>query len=167
MTCLLYTSDLVKWQIRAAAGVPLSFAQNAIALDGCALECRINARSTGQIRLLHIPGGPSVRFDTYLVQGLQVSPYYDALLGKLIVHAGTREEALRKMKAALCELVIEGVETNIAQQLALVGDERFMTGQYDMTLWKAGDFLAVFEFHLQTPKQTGKRGTGGCAGPAG
>ena len=73
------------------------------------------------------------RFDTYLVSGISVSPYYDALLGKLIVYAGTREEAMRKMKAALCELVVEGIETNIAEQLELVSDPRFMTGQYDLT----------------------------------
>ena len=74
----------------------------------------------GTVTVLHVPGGPFVRFDTYLVAGLTVSPYYDSLLGKLIVRAGTREEAVRKMKAALCELVIEGVETNIAEQLELV-----------------------------------------------
>ena len=83
--------------------------------------------------VLHVPGGPFVRFDTYLVAGLTVSPYYDSLLGKLIVRAGTREEAVRKMKAALCELVIEGVETNIAEQLELVSDPRFMSGGYDLT----------------------------------
>ena len=77
--------------------------------------------------------GPFVRFDTYLVTGLAVSPHYDALLGKLIVRAGTREEAVRKMKAALCELVIEGVQTNIAEQLDLVSDPRFMSGDYDLT----------------------------------
>ena len=133
VTEMLTNIDLVKWQIRTAAGIPIRFAQEDVHLNGCALECRINARSTGRLRMLHIPGGPFVRFDTYLVQGTQISPYYDALLGKIIVYAGTREEALRKMKAALCELVIDGVETNIEQLLSLVSDERFMTGQYDLT----------------------------------
>ncbi len=133
VTEMLTNIDLVKWQIRTAAGIPIRFAQEDVHLNGCALECRVNARSTGRLRMLHIPGGPFVRFDTYLVQGTQISPYYDALLGKIIVYAGTREEALRKMKAALCELVIDGVETNIEQLLSLVSDERFMTGQYDLT----------------------------------
>ena len=133
VTEMLTNIDLVKWQIRTAAGIPIRFAQEDVHLNGCALECRVNARSTGRLRMLHIPGGPFVRFDTYLVQGTQMSPYYDALLGKIIVYAGTREEALRKMKAALCELVIDGVETNIEQLLSLVSDERFMTGQYDLT----------------------------------
>ena len=133
VTEMLTNIDLVKWQIRTAAGIPIRFAQEDVHLNGCALECRVNAHSTGRLRMLHIPGGPFVRFDTYLVQGTQISPYYDALLGKIIVYAGTREEALRKMKAALCELVIDGVETNIEQLLSLVSDERFMTGQYDLT----------------------------------
>ena len=133
VTEMLTNIDLVKWQIRTAAGIPIRFAQKDVHLNGCALECRVNARSTGRLRMLHIPGGPFVRFDTYLVHGTQISPYYDALLGKIIVYAGTREEALRKMKAALCELVIDGVETNIEQLLSLVSDERFMTGQYDLT----------------------------------
>ena len=85
------------------------------------------------LKMLHVPGGPSVRFDTCLVEGTMVSPYYDSLLGKLIVHAGTREEALRKMRAALCELVIEGIPTNIEEQLRIVEDERFISGDYDLT----------------------------------
>ena len=82
--------------------------------------------------MLHIPGGPFVRFDTYMVQGCTVSPFYDSLLGKLIVMAGTREEAMRKLKAALCELVIDGVETNIEEQLELVSDPMFVEGHYDL-----------------------------------
>ena len=83
--------------------------------------------------MLHVAGGPSVRFDTYLVQGVEISPFYDSLIGKLIVRAGTREEALRKMKAALCELVIDGIRTNIHQQLRLINDESFKDGSYDLT----------------------------------
>ena len=82
---------------------------------------------------LHVPGGPSVRFDTCLVAGTVVSPYYDSLLGKLIVYAKTREETLRKMRAALCELVIDGIPTNIEEQLRIVEDERFTSGNYDLT----------------------------------
>ncbi|MDY3014756.1 MAG: biotin carboxylase N-terminal domain-containing protein [Evtepia sp.] len=133
VTEMLTKVDLVKWQIRAAAGVPLNFAQQSVSLTGACLECRINALSPGRLETLHVPGGPFVRFDTYLIQGVSVFPYYDSLLGKLIVYAGTREEAVRKMKAALCELVIDGIETNIAEQLELVGDPRFMSGEYDLT----------------------------------
>lgn len=133
VTEMLTKIDLVKWQIRTAAGVPIRFTQDDIPLVGSAVECRINARSTGQLKMLHVPGGPFVRFDTYLVHGVRVSPYYDSLIGKMIVYAGTREEAMRKMKAALCELVIDGIETNIEQQLTLISEEPFMTGQYDLT----------------------------------
>ncbi len=133
VTEVLTKIDLVKWQIRTAAGVPLNFQQQNVSLTGACLECRINAEKPGTLAMLHVPGGPFVRFDTYLVSGITVSPYYDSLLGKLIVYAGTREEAVRKMKAALCELVVEGIETNIAEQLELVSDPRFMTGQYDLT----------------------------------
>ncbi len=124
--------DLVKWQIRTAAGISVPFKQSDIMMRGVAVECRINARSTGTVKMLHIPGGPFVRFDTYMVQGCTVSPFYDSLLGKLIVMAGTREEAMRKLKAALCELVIDGVETNIEEQLELVSDPMFVEGHYDL-----------------------------------
>ena len=101
---------------------------------GAALECRINAKACGRVTALHVPGGPSVRFDTCLTPGTTVPPHYDSLVGKLVVYAGTRDEALRKMRAALCELVIEGVPTNVAEQLALLEDERFARGDYDLTL---------------------------------
>lgn len=132
VTEMLTGIDLVKWQIRTAAGIPLSFNQEDIKFKGSAVECRINALSPGQLNMLHVPGGPFVRFDTYLVNHIQVSPYYDSLLGKLIVYDGTREEAMRKMKAALCELVISGIETNIEQQLAIISDPQFIAGQYDL-----------------------------------
>ena len=133
VTEMLTGFDLVKWQIRIAAGIPLNFAQKDVRLAGCAIECRINAGSCGTLKMLHVPGGPSVRFDTCLVEGTAVSPYYDPLLGKLVVYAKTREETLRKMRAALCELVIEGIATNIEEQLAIVEDERFASGSYDLT----------------------------------
>ena len=133
ITEMLTGIDLVKWQIRIAAGIPLSFAQEEIPMQGSAIECRINAASCGTLQMLHVPGGPSVRFDTSLIEGTTVSPYYDSLLGKLVVYAKTREEALRKMRAALCELVIEGIPTNIQEQLRIVEDERFTSGNYDLT----------------------------------
>lgn len=123
--------DIVKWQIRIACEIPLDKTQEEIHLHGHAMECRINARSTGTVDFLHIPGGGRVHFDTALVQGAQVVPYYDSMLGKLIVYAPTREEAIRKMEAALCEMVIHGVDTNIEDQLRLVRSGRFSRGEYD------------------------------------
>lgn len=133
VTEMLTGFDLVKWQIRIAAGIPLNFTQKDVKMKGSAIECRINAGSCGTLKMLHVPGGPSVRFDTCLVAGTVVSPYYDSLLGKLIVYAKTREETLRKMRAALCELVIDGIATNIEEQLGIVEDERFISGNYDLT----------------------------------
>lgn len=126
--------DIVKWQIRAAAGVELNFTQEDVKMSGTAIECRINARAPGSVNFMHVPGGPFVRFDTYLMTGSEVTPYYDPLLGKLIVCASLREEALRKMKAALCELVLDGVPNNIEEQLGIVSGKEFMDGSYDLTL---------------------------------
>lgn len=133
VTEMLTGYDLVKWQIRIAAGIPLDFTQKDIKIIGSAIECRINAGNCGVLRMLHVPGGPAVRFDTCLVEGTAVSPYYDSLLGKLIVYAKTREETLRKMRAALCELVIDGISTNIEEQLSIIDDDRFISGSYDLT----------------------------------
>lgn len=130
--------DLVKWQIRIAAGIPLSITQEEASVEGCAIECRINAEDSrqgfrpcaGRISTLHIPGGPWVRFDTAIYQDYQIPPFYDSMIGKLIVHAKTREEAIRKMRAALCELVIEGVAFNSDLQLSILEDKRFIDGDY-------------------------------------
>lgn len=130
--------DLVKWQIRIAAGVPLNFAQEDIRISGSAIECRICAENPGEnfrpscgtITFLHVPGGPWVRFDTALYQDYVVPPFYDSMIGKLIVHAGTRPEAIRKMKAALCELIIEGVDQNQDLQLEILNDPAFRSGDY-------------------------------------
>ena len=125
--------DLVKWQIRVAAGIPLNFEQKGISFRGSAMECRINARMPGKVNMLHVPGGPFVRFDTFLVSGGSVSPHYDSMIGKLIVYAGTREETIRKMRAALCELVIDGIATNLEEQLEIIGRPAFVDGSYDLT----------------------------------
>ncbi len=138
VTELVSGIDLVKWQIRIASGVPISFQQEEVSLHGCAIECRINAEdpnanfrpSCGKISFLHIPGGPWVRFDTALYQGYDIPPFYDSLIGKLIVHAKTREEAIRKMQAALCELVIEGVNHNAELQMDILSDKTFKSGDY-------------------------------------
>ncbi len=133
VTEMLTGIDLVKWQIRIAAGIPLNFTQEDVRMKGSAIECRINAGSCGTLKMLHVPGGPSVRFDTALIEGTVISPYYDSLVGKLSVYAKTREETLRKMRASLCELVIDGIQTNIEEQLRIVEDERFTSGKYDLT----------------------------------
>lgn len=132
VTEMLTGLDLVKWQIRIAAGIPLRDSQSSIRFKGSCIECRINALSAGKVNILHVPGGPFVRFDTWLTQGTVVTPYYDSLLGKLIVCAGTREEAVRKMKTALCETVIEGVRTNIEEQLEIISSEAFEGAEYDL-----------------------------------
>ena len=133
VTEMLTGFDLVKWQIRIAAGIPMNFTQDEVRIRGSAIECRINAAGCGTLNMLHVPGGPSVRFDTCLVEGTVVSPYYDSLLGKLVVYARTREETLRKLRAALCELVIDGIPTNAEDQLRIVSDRRFVSGDYDLT----------------------------------
>lgn len=133
VTEMLTRIDLVKWQIRIAAGISLDFGQEDISLCGAAIECRINVLACGRLNTLHVPGGPFVRFDTWLEADTTVSPYYDSLLGKLVVYAGTRDEALRKLRAAMCELVIDGISTNAGEQLELIGDPRFESGEYDLT----------------------------------
>ncbi len=122
--------DIVKWQIRIAAGVPLDFTQEDVSVHGSAIECRINALGAGKVELLHTPGGPWVRFDTFLYQGYEIPPYYDSMLGKVIVYSSTRDEAIRKMQAALCELIIDGPKNNIEEQIEIVRQESFRRGDY-------------------------------------
>ncbi len=122
--------DIVKWQIRIACQIPLDFTQEDIHLHGHAMECRINARSTGTLDFLHVPGGSRVHFDTALVQDGLIAPYYDSMIGKLIVYAANREDAIRKMDVALCEMVIHGIDTNIEDQLRLLRSENFKKGKY-------------------------------------
>ena len=122
--------DIVKWQIRVAAGVPFDFSQEDIVLRGHSIECRINAQAVGTVAFLHVPGGPEVRFDSALWTGYTIPLHYDSLIGKLMVHASTREEAIRKMHAALCELVIDGVKNNIDEQIEFVSDPEFKAGEY-------------------------------------
>lgn len=130
VTELVTGIDIVKWQIRIAAGVPLDFTQKDIELQGAAIECRINATKSSRVDFFHPPGGPWVRFDSFLYQGCDISPYYDSMLGKLIVYSSTREEAIRKMQSALCELIINGVDNNIEEQIGIVRDRRFRAGDY-------------------------------------
>lgn len=130
--------DIIREQLRIASGYRLGFAQEDIQIQGHAIECRVNAESpaegfrpsAGPIVFLHLPGGFSTRFDTYLYQGCQVSPFYDSMLGKLIVHAKTRLEAIRRMRRAIEETLIEGVDTNIGYQYTLLHDLDFVRGRY-------------------------------------
>ena len=131
--------DLVKWQIRVAAGVELNFTQEDVHLSGHAIECRINAEDPehdfrpcpGKTEFLHLPGGPGVRVDTALYPGYEVSPFYDSLVAKVLVHAPTRLEAIRRMRRSLEELVIEGYPTNSALAHLIMHDGEFVRGQYD------------------------------------
>ena len=130
--------DLVKWQIRVAAGLEIPFRQEDVKLQGHAIECRINAENpaenfrpcAGKVTLLHVPGGPMVRFDTALYQDYVIPPFYDSMVAKLIVHAPTRAEAIRKMQAALCEMVIEGVDHTGWMQSDLIAERGFQDGTY-------------------------------------
>jgi len=130
--------DLVKWQIRIASGMELGFKQEDIEFTGCAIECRINAEdayldfrpSGGKIEMLHVPNGPWVRFDSAIYQGYTIPPFYDSMIGKLIVYAKTRDEAIRKMKAALCELIIEGVTHTASFQAELLSTDEFVNSTY-------------------------------------
>jgi acetyl-CoA carboxylase biotin carboxylase subunit len=131
--------DLVREQIRTAAGLPLSLPNREIHLRGHAIECRINAEdpsrnfapSPGTIATFHPPGGPGVRVDTHMYAGYKVPPFYDSLLMKLIVHAATRDEAIARMRRALAETVIEGVHTTIPFLQAVMDHPAFVAGEVD------------------------------------
>ena len=131
--------DLVKEQIKAAAGYPLPFAQQDIILKGHAIECRINAEhpetfvpSPGTITSYHAPGGWGVRIDSHLYQGYQVPPHYDSLVAKLVVYGDTREECLMRVKRALKEYVIGGIDTLMPLHLKLAEDLDVLKGDYDI-----------------------------------
>ena len=133
-------TDLVKWQLRVAAGQPLPFEQEDIPVRNHAMECRINAEtpdflpSCGTVTALRVPGGPRVRWDSAMFTGAKVPPYYDSMLGKLIVCAPTRDGAIRKMRSALGELVIEGVSENSELQLDVLANDEFLSGMYHTDL---------------------------------
>ena len=139
VTELVTGVDLVREQLRVAAGLPLSFTQEDVRVSGHAIECRINAEDPehdfrpcpGRTEFLHLPGGPGVRVDTALYTGYEVPPYYDSLVAKVLVHAPTRLEAIRRMRRALEELVIEGYPTNAALAHLIMHDPEFVRGQYD------------------------------------
>ncbi len=131
--------DLVREQIRVAAGAALSFTQNDVKFKGHAIECRINAEnpktfrpSPGEITHFHAPGGPGVRFDSAIYTGYRIPPYYDSMIGKLIVWADSRELCIARLKRALAEMAFSGVETTIPLFIDLVDDPEFCRGEYNI-----------------------------------
>ncbi len=133
--------DIVEWQIRTAAGVEIDFEQKDIAISKHAIECRICAEnsqsfapSTGKVEMLHVPGGVDVRFDSALYTNYVVTPFYDSMLGKLIVCANSRDGAIRKMKSALSEFVLVGVDNNREMHMKFMNNNRFIVGNYDTTI---------------------------------
>ena len=135
VTELVTGIDIVQTQIRVAAGEKLPFTQRNIQMRGHAIECRVNAEdpykftpSPGRITMWHPPGGPGVRVDSHAYTNYVVPPHYDSMIGKIIVHADTRAQALARMRTALSETVVEGISTNIALHRELMVDAKFVEG---------------------------------------
>jgi acetyl-CoA carboxylase, biotin carboxylase subunit len=127
--------DIVQAQIRVAAGEKLWFRQDDVKFHGHALECRINAEdpfkftpSPGKVTNWHMPGGPGVRVDSHVYSGYTIPPHYDSMIGKLITYGDTREQAIRRMRIALSEMVVEGIKTNVPLHQELMFDSRFGEG---------------------------------------
>ncbi len=128
--------DLIKEQIRIAAGEPISFMQEEVAISGHAIECRINAEdpdtftpSPGKIRSFHLPGGPGIRVDTACYAEAVVPPHYDSMIAKVIAHGNTRGEAILRMRRALESFVVEGIKTNVKMHQRILTDEDFVRGR--------------------------------------
>jgi acetyl-CoA carboxylase biotin carboxylase subunit len=139
VTEAIYDVDIVQEQIRVAAGLPMSFTQDDLVPAGHAIECRINAErlpqftpSPGRIKTYHAPGGLGVRMDCAIYDGYVIQPYYDSLIGKLIVHARTRELALARLGRALSELIVDGVDTTTPLFNALLDEPDIQAGRYDI-----------------------------------
>ncbi|MGJ8628390.1 MAG: acetyl-CoA carboxylase biotin carboxylase subunit [Sulfitobacter sp.] len=135
----IFGVDLVREQIRVAAGLPMDFTQETLKINGHAIEVRLNAEklpnfrpSPGRISQYHAPGGLGVRMDSALYDGYSIPPYYDSLIGKLIVHGRDRPEALARLSRALGELIIDGVDTTIPLFHALLAEEAVQTGNYNI-----------------------------------
>jgi acetyl-CoA carboxylase biotin carboxylase subunit len=132
--------DLIREQIRIAAGEPLSLAQDAVRFDGHAIECRVTAEdpatftpSPGRISTYLPPGGFGVRVDSHCFAGYTVPPYYDSLVAKVIAHGATRAEAIARMRRALAEFLLEGINSTIPFHARLLSDPRFVEGAYSTT----------------------------------
>lgn len=136
VTEMLTGVDLLKEQIRIAAGRELELNQEDIKIDGHAIECRINAEAAGKIGHLHFPGGYGVRIDSHLYGGCEVSPYYDSMVAKVIVKGQTRLEAIKRLRRALEELIIENLKTNAEFMHLLTYHPEFVRGSYDTSFWE-------------------------------
>ncbi|MGB5599106.1 MAG: acetyl-CoA carboxylase biotin carboxylase subunit, partial [Thiothrix litoralis] len=139
VTELITGVDLVKQQLLIASGEVLALRQEDIKVNGHAMECRINAEdpqtfapSPGKITRYHVPGGLGVRVDSHIYADYSVPPYYDSMIGKLIVHGQDRETAINRMHGALSEMVIEGIKTNIPLQTRIMEDSTFRAGGADI-----------------------------------
>jgi acetyl-CoA carboxylase biotin carboxylase subunit len=140
VTEMVYNIDLVKEQIRVAAGEPLGYTQADLRPVGHAIECRINAEdarnnfapAAGTLTAVVFPGGPGVRVDTHVFSGATVPPFYDSMLAKIVASGDTREAAIARMERALRETVVDGVKTTIDQCLEILATERFRSGRYDI-----------------------------------
>jgi acetyl-CoA carboxylase biotin carboxylase subunit len=142
--------DLIKEQIKSAAGIPLKLKQSDIRVNSHSIECRINAEdpekfapSPGKITALHVPGGFGVRVDSFVYDQYKVVPFYDSMIGKLIVHAPTRDEAIAKMRLALDEYVVEGIKTNIPFHKKILASKKFRDADYDTHFLE--EFLPKYE----------------------
>lgn len=139
VTEAIFGVDLVREQIRVAAGLPMSFAQDDLEINGAAIEVRINAEKLpnftpcpGRISQYHAPGGLGVRMDSALYDGYSIPPYYDSLIGKLIVHGRDRPEALARLNRALGELIVDGVDTTVPLFHALLQEKDVLDGTYNI-----------------------------------
>ncbi|MGH8506627.1 MAG: acetyl-CoA carboxylase biotin carboxylase subunit [Stenotrophobium sp.] len=139
VTEMVTNTDLIKEQIRIAAGLGLKKQQKHIKLRGHAIECRINAEnphtfvpSPGEIKKYHAPGGPGIRLDTHLYTGYRVPPHYDSMIGKLIAYGSDRKSAIARMRQALSEMVIEGIQTNIPLQRRIMEDSVFREATHNI-----------------------------------
>jgi acetyl-CoA carboxylase biotin carboxylase subunit len=123
-------TDIIREQILACTEARLELDPAAVQVSGWAIECRINALTPGRITRLEVPGGPGVRFDSFLYVGYTVPPYYDSMIAKLIVHAPNRDRALSRMERALSELCIEGIKTNQQEQQYIIEEKVFRSGSF-------------------------------------
>lgn len=143
--------DLIKEQIKIAAGEMLALRQEDVRISGHAIECRINAEDPdknfmpcpGTVNYIHFPGGKGIRVDSALYAGCTIPPYYDSMVAKLIVHDETRELAIKKMRSALGELIVQGVKTNLDYQYEILNDEEYVKGNVDT------GFIERFQERLQ------------------
>jgi acetyl-CoA carboxylase biotin carboxylase subunit len=151
VTELVTGIDLVKEQIRVAAGERLSFSQKQVSLVGHSIECRVNAEdpetgvpSPGTITAFYVAGGPGVRVDTFVHEGCEISPFYDSMVAKLMVHGRDRAEAIARMRRCLECTVVKGIKTTIPLHLRIMDDPDFRAGAFDTS------FMTRFQSQKRT-----------------